>query len=53
MNKYFTINQTVYKIINYIENDFTIEKEMIEFYQSFNLTCENNTKKFINYLENL
>ena len=53
MNKYFTINQTVYKIINYIEIDFNIEKEMIEFYQSFNLTCENNTKKFINYLENL
>jgi CDP-glycerol glycerophosphotransferase (TagB/SpsB family) len=53
MNKYFTVNQTVFKIINYINNNLKIENELFEFYQSFNLTCGNNTNKFINYLENL
>ena len=53
MNKYFTVNQTVDKIISYINNNFKIENELFDFYQSFNLTCGNNTSKFINYLENL
>ena len=52
-NKYFTINQTVFRIIDYINNDFNVEEELSEFYKSFNLTCGNNTMKFINYLENL
>ena len=53
MNKYFTINQTVFRIIDYINNDFNIETDLLDFYKSFNLTCGNNTMKFINYLENL
>ena len=53
MNKFFNINQAVNKIIYYIENDFQVEKNLSDFYQSFNLTCGNNTMKFINYLENL
>jgi CDP-glycerol glycerophosphotransferase (TagB/SpsB family) len=52
-NKFFDINNTIDKIIYYIENDFKVEKDLFEFYESFNLTCENNTIKFINYLENL
>ena len=53
MNKYFSINQVVDKIIYYINNNFKVEQNIIDFYKSFNLTCGNNTNKFINYLENL
>jgi hypothetical protein len=53
MNKFFNINKAVNKIIYYIKNDFQVEKSLSNFYQSFNLTCGNNTMKFINYLENL
>jgi len=53
MNKYFSINQVVDKIIYYINNNFKVEKNISDFYQSFNLTCGNNTNRFINYLENL
>jgi hypothetical protein len=53
MNKYFSINHVVDKIIYYINNDFNLEQNLTDFYDSFNLTCENNTMKFINYLENL
>ena len=52
-NKYFDIIQVVNKIIYYIINDFKIETNLNKFYESFNLTCGNNTIKFINYLENL
>ena len=53
MNEYLNINQVVNKIINYIDNNFKIEKNLSEFYNNFNFTCGNNTMKFINYLENL
>ena len=53
MNKYFCINQVVDKIIYYINNDFKLENNLIDFYNSFNLTCGNNTMKFINYLQNI
>ena len=52
-NIFFSINQVVNKIIYYINNDFKVEENLNEFYESFNLTCGNNTMKFINYLENL
>ena len=52
-NKFFDVNKAVDKIIYYIENDFKIEKDLSDFYKSFNLTCGNNTLKFINYLENV
>lgn len=53
MNKYFDINQTVDKIIYYINNNYQLDEKLIEFYKTFNLTCGNNTMKFINYLEYL
>ena len=53
MNKFFNINQAIDKILFYINNDFQVEKHLSDFYQSFNLTCGNNTMKFINYLQNL
>ena len=52
-NEYLNINQVVNKIINYIDNNFNIEKNLSDFYNKFNFTCGNNTMKFINYLENL
>ena len=53
MNEYLNIKQAVNKIINYIDNDFNVEKNLSDFYKNFNFTCGNNTMKFINYLENL
>ena len=52
-NIFFSINQVVNKIKYYINNDFKVEENLNEFYENFNLTCGNNTIKFINYLENL
>ena len=52
-NKFFEINGVIDKIKYYINNDFQIEKHVSEFYKTFNLSCGNNTMKFINYLDNL
>ena len=52
-NKFFNINQVVKKIIYYINNNFQVESSLLNFYNSFNFTCGNNTMKFINYLDNL
>lgn len=51
-NKFFNINETINKILYYINNNFTLELSLKKFYDSFELKCQNNTKKFINYLEN-
>ena len=52
-NKFFNINETINKIIYYINNNFTLELDLKNFYDSFELKCQNNTKKFIKYLENI
>ena len=49
-NKFFDLELVIDKIIYYIINNFTLEKKMTEFYDSFNLTQKNNTQKLINYL---
>ena len=51
-NTFFSIKETVKKIIYYIENGFKIESNLEKFYNSFELNCKNNTKNFINYLLN-
>ena len=53
MNKYFNINETINKIIYYINNDFNLEPKMLKFYDSFQLRKGNYINKFINYLNNL
>ena len=53
MNEYLDIKQVVNKIIYYIDNNFSIDKNLSDFYKSFNFNCGNNTMKFINYLESL
>ena len=52
-NKCDSIEKTVDKIISYIENNFTIEPELQEFYNSFNFKIQNNSNEFIDYLINL
>lgn len=52
-NKCFSVQETVLKIIFYIDKDFRLEKRLKKFYDSFEFKKENNTLKFIEYIENL
>lgn len=52
-NKYFNLNETIKKIIFYINNNFTLEPKITKFYESFKLEGGENTKKIIYYLKNL
>jgi CDP-glycerol glycerophosphotransferase (TagB/SpsB family) len=52
-NKCNTINETVDKIISYIDNNFKLEPDLKKFYDSFNFKIKNNTNEFIDYLINL
>jgi CDP-glycerol glycerophosphotransferase (TagB/SpsB family) len=49
-NVFFSINETVKKVIYYIENNFELERKLINFYDSFQLKCNNSLNAFINYL---
>ena len=49
-NKFLDINLTIEKIIYYIKNNFTVEKNLLDFYDSFELYQGTNIDKFINYL---
>jgi CDP-glycerol glycerophosphotransferase (TagB/SpsB family) len=50
-NKYFKIKEAIKAIIIYINNNFTLEKNLIRFYNYLNLNCRNNTINLINYLK--
>ena len=52
-NKFYNLNETVNKIIYYINNNFTIEPKLEKFYDSFGFKIGNNINKFINYLKDL
>ena len=52
-NKYNTTEQVINKIIYYIDKNFQLESNIIEFYNSFELKCGNNTHAFIDYVENM
>jgi hypothetical protein len=49
-NKFLDINLTIEKIIYYIKNNFTVEKKLLEFYDSFELYQGENIDKFVKYL---
>ena len=52
-NKYFSINDTVNKINYYINNNFTLETKLKQFYDSFGFKRENSLNKLIYYLKNI
>ena len=52
-NKCITIEETIDRIIKYINNDYKLEPDLKKFYDSFNFKIENNTNEFIEYLINL
>ena len=52
-NKCFSINETVNKIIYYINSNFSLEKKLEKFYNDFNFKKGKNINKFINYLKNI
>lgn len=53
LNKFFNLDDAISKIVYYITNNFTIEEKLNKFYNSFNLSSLNNTKKFIEYIKNI
>ena len=52
-NKFFNINETIDKIIDYINNDFKLDKTLKEYYDSFGFKNEKGLDKFVEYLKNL
>ena len=52
-NTYFNVNDTVNKIIYYINNKFEIELNLKKFYEKLSLKEGNNIIKFIEYIKNL
>ena len=52
-NIFYTIDEAVEKIIYYVNNNFTIEKELKPFYDSFFPERGESIPKFIEYLKNL
>ena len=52
-NKFFDINETVNKIIYYINNNYNLDVKLKQFYDSFGFKRENSIDKLIYYLKNL
>ena len=53
-NILFNINETIFKIKYYINNNFKLDRKLKKFYKRFNLQNEgNNIQKFVEYLKNL
>ena len=52
-NKFFNIDETVNKIIYYINNNFILDSKLSDFYDSFGFKRENSINKLIYYLKYL
>lgn len=52
-NIFFDLNSTIEKIIYYIKNNFTVEENLLQFYDIFELYQGKNIDNFIKYLNNL
>ena len=50
---FFNLNEVIQKILYYIENNFVVEREKMNFYNEFNFKNEGNTKSFIKYIRML
>ena len=49
-NKYFSINESIEKIIFYIRNNFKLDPKLERFYQMFGFKREKMINKFVDYL---
>ena len=49
-NKYFSLYETIEKIIFYIQNNFTLDPKLERFYQTFGFKREKMIDKFVDYL---
>ena len=52
-NIFIKLNDTIDKIIYYINSNFILNLKMKKFYNYINIKNENNINNFINYLKNL
>jgi CDP-glycerol glycerophosphotransferase (TagB/SpsB family) len=52
-NLFFDINETINKIIFYLNNNFTLDIKLIKFYDNLGIKSDNNIDKFIKYIINL
>ena len=52
-NKFFTIYETIEKMIFYIKNNFQLDPKLERFYQVFGFKMEKQIDKFIDYLVKL
>ena len=52
-NMVYSVKEVVDKIAYYIKNDFILDDDIKNFYDSFGIKQESNTVKLINYLVNL
>ena len=52
-NLFFDINETINKIIFYLNNNFTLDIKLINFYDNLGIKSDNNIDKFIKYIINL
>ena len=52
-NQFFDIESVINKIIFYLNNNFNLDKKLKIFYDSLNITQNNNIYEFIKYIKNL
>lgn len=52
-NVYVDLNKTINKMIDYIKNNFTVDKRLQKLYDYFGFKVENSINNFIKYLEKL
>ena len=52
-NHFSTVQETVDKMIYYINNDFILDEKLKKFYETFGLKKGNSIDEFIEYLKNL
>ena len=50
-NKFFSVENTINKIIYYVNNNFHLDSKLRKFYKQFNFYHKNNIIRFIEYLK--
>ena len=52
-NLFYSVRETVDKMISYIDNNFTIDKKLEKYFELFGIKKGNNIDTFIDYLTHL